>query len=203
MLRTVNESLSSAKEVQVLGCQQYFVDAYAKEVGQYSRAQQRYSLLMQFPRVALETGAVGGMVIFALFTMLAGNFGPNLFAVLAVFSIATVRIVPSATRMLQAWNTISFYRPSMEIIAAGLSEEDIGPSLGINQISFASGLHLREALTVSIKSFAYPTNPHFALADIDLTIRRGQTVGLIGQSGCGKTTLVDLSWASFHSLTAA
>ena len=88
MIHTVNESISSAKEVNVLGCQQYFVDTYSTEVEQYSRAQQHYNVLAQFPRVALETGAVAGMVIFALFAMLGGTFGPNLFAVLAVFSIA-------------------------------------------------------------------------------------------------------------------
>ena len=193
MIRTVNESLSSAKEVKVLGCQQYFVDTYSMEVEQYSRAQQHYNVLAQFPRVALETGAVAGLVIFALFAMLGGTFGPNLFAVLAVFSIATVRLVPSATRILQAWNAIGFYRPSMDVIAAGLSEVDEGDTnLGVKRSPVLSSLSLRESLAVSIKSFAYPTNPHFTLADIDLTILRGQTVGLIGQSGSGKTTLVDL-----------
>jgi ABC-type bacteriocin/lantibiotic exporter with double-glycine peptidase domain len=193
MIRAVNESLSSAKEVKVLGCQQYFVDTYSVEVEQYSRAQQHYSVLAQFPRVALETGAVAGMVIFALFAMLAGNFGTNLFAVLAVFSIATVRIVPSATRIFQAWNAITFYRPSMEVIAAGLAEQDAWDGdLEDGASSVVSSLSLREKLTVSINSFAYPTNPHFALSDIALTIRRGQTVGLIGQSGSGKTTLVDI-----------
>jgi ABC-type multidrug transport system fused ATPase/permease subunit len=193
MIRTVNESLSSAKEVKVIGCQQYFVDTYSIEVEQYSRAQQHYNVLAQFPRVTLETGAVAGLVIFALFAMLGGTFGPNLFAVLAVFSIATVRLVPSATRMLQAWNAISFYRPSMDVIAAGLSDVDEGDtSLGAERPPLVSSLTLRESLAVSIKSFAYPTNPHFTLANIDLTIMRGQTVGLIGQSGSGKTTLVDL-----------
>jgi ABC-type multidrug transport system fused ATPase/permease subunit len=195
MIRTVNESLSSAKEVKVLGCQEYFVDAYSREVEQYSRAQQHYNVLAQFPRVALETGAVAGMVIFALFAMLGGTFGPNLFAVLAVFSIATVRIVPSATRILQTWNAISFYRPSMDVIAAGLSDLDADagdPSVEVKRPHLISSLHLQESLAVSIKSFAYPANPHFTLADIDLTILNGQTVGLIGPSGSGKTTLVDL-----------
>ena len=195
MIRTANESVSSAKEVKVLGCQQYFVDKYSMEVEGYSRAQQHYNVLAQFPRVALETGAVAGMVLFALLAMLAGTFGPKLFAVLAVFSIATVRIVPSATRILQAWNAISFYRPSMDVIAAGLSDLDAEAdeaSVTVERPAVISSLHLRESLTVSIKSFAYPTNPHFTLADIDLTILRGQTVGLIGQSGSGKTTLVDL-----------
>jgi ABC-type multidrug transport system fused ATPase/permease subunit len=135
------------------------------------------------------------MVVFALFAMLGGAFGPNLFAVLAVFSIATVRIVPSATRILQAWNAISFYRPSMDVIATGLSELDAeaeNVSVAAERQPLISSLHFRESLDVSIKAFAYPTNPHFALGDIDLTILRGQTIGLIGKSGSGKTTLVDL-----------
>jgi len=195
MIRTANESVSSAKEVKILGCQQYFVDKYSNDVEGYSRAQQHYNVLAQFPRVALETGAVAGMVFFALLAMLGGTFGPKLFAVLAVFSIATVRIVPSATRILQAWNVISFYRPSMDVIAADLSDLDAEAdeaSITVERPGVSSNLHLRESLAVSIKSFAYPTNPHFTLADIDLTILRGQTVGLIGQSGSGKTTLVDL-----------
>lgn len=195
MIRVVNESLSAAKDVKVLGCQQYFVDSYSTEVQEYSRAQQHYNVLAQFPRVALETAAVWGMVIFALFAMLGGTFGPSLFAVLAVFSIATVRIVPSATRILQAWNAISFYRPSMEVIAAGLADLEAGAieaSEELNDSPPSSSFRLRQSLAVSIKSFAYPANPHFCLTDIHLEILKGQTVGLIGQSGSGKTTLVDL-----------
>jgi ABC-type multidrug transport system fused ATPase/permease subunit len=81
----------------------------------------------------------------------------------------------------------------MEVIAAGLSEQEAWSSAQeMGDDSIVSSLSLRGELTVSIRSFAYPTNPHFALSDLALTIRRGQTVGLIGQSGSGKTTLVDL-----------
>jgi ABC-type multidrug transport system fused ATPase/permease subunit len=83
----------------------------------------------------------------------------------------------------------------MDVIAADLSDLDAEAdeaSITVERPGVSSNLHLRESLAVSIKSFAYPTNPHFTLADIDLTILRGQTVGLIGQSGSGKTTLVDL-----------
>jgi ATP-binding cassette, subfamily B, bacterial PglK len=193
MLRCVNEGLSSAKEVQVLGCQRYFVDAYSVEVKSFGWANRCNGVLAQLPRVALESAAVAGIVTFGLFAILAGSFGKDVFAVLAAFAIATIRIVPSTNRMLQAWNGISFYRPSIEIIAAGLSVgANDGAKVAEQTTHAASRLHLREALRVSIKSFAYPTNPHFDLVDIDLTIRRGQTVGLIGQSGSGKTTLVDL-----------
>src|SRR4030088_2521543 len=83
----------------------------------------------------------------------------------------------------------------MDVIAAGLSDLDAEAdkaSVRVERPTLISSLHLRESLAVSIKSFSYPTNPHFTLSYIDLTVLRGQTVGLIGQSGSGKTTLVDL-----------
>ena len=49
-----------------------------------------------------------------------------------------------------------------------------------------------ESLSISIKSFDYPANPHFRLKDINVVIQRGQTVAFIGHSGSGKTTLIDL-----------
>ena len=193
MIRCVNEGLGSAKEVQVLGCQRYFVNAYSVEVDKFAGSVRRSNIVTQLPRTALETAAVAGMVLFAMVAMLAGRLEKQLFAVLAVFTIATIRLVPSVTRMLQAWNGISFYRPSMEIIAAGVSEgTGESASQKTQENPAVARLGFQEALTVSIKSFAYPTNPHFCLADIDIVIRRGQAVAFIGQSGSGKTTLVDL-----------
>jgi len=88
IIRTVNEGLGSAKEVLVLGRQEYFVKAYSVEMEQFAWVVRRSSVLTQLPRAALETGAVGGMVLFAMFAILAGGMEKPLFAVLAVFTIA-------------------------------------------------------------------------------------------------------------------
>ena len=109
----MNEGISAAKEVQVLGRQQFFIDVYDRESRGYAWAVRRYSLLSQLPRFTLETGAVAGMVLFAVFAMLRGGLEKQLFSVLAVFAVATIRIVPSMNRILQAGNAISFYWPAL------------------------------------------------------------------------------------------
>jgi len=71
----------------------------------------------------------------------------------------------------------------MEVIAAGLADLDAGAIEASDEIKDSprtSSFRLRQSLAVSIKSFAYPANPHFCLTDIDLEILKGQTVGLIG-----------------------
>ena len=189
MIRVVNEGISAAKEVQVLGRQQFFIDVYSGESRSYAWAVRKYSLFTMLPRFTLETGAVAGMVLFAVFAMLRGGFEEQLFSVLAVFAVAAIRIVPSTNRILQAANAISFYWPAINLIAGGL----IGNTAraGATQ-KVEPELRFRRTLSISIKSFDYPANPHFRLKDINLVIQRGQTVAFIGRSGSGKTTLIDL-----------
>lgn len=189
MIRAVNESLSGAKEVQVLGRKRFFVDAYTRESHAYAFAVRRYSLLSQLPRVVFETTAIAGMVLFVVLALLSGRVDGNLFPLLAVFAVATVRIVPSANRIVQAWNAISFYRPAILAITGGLTDVTVPfdtPQRGLAE------LRLRKTLAIAIRSFAYPTDSRFRLQDIQLVIEQGHTIAVIGHSGSGKTTLVDL-----------
>ena len=63
----------------MLGRQQFFIDVYDRESRSYAWAVRRYSLLTQLPRFTLETGAVAGMVLFAVFAMLRGGSRSNYF----------------------------------------------------------------------------------------------------------------------------
>ena len=189
MIRVANEGISAVKEVQVLARQQFFIDVYDRESRGYAWAVRRYSLLSQLPRFSLETGAVAGMVLFAVVAMLNGELEKELFSILAVFAVATIRIVPSMNRILQAGNAISFYWPAINLIAGGL----IGNTARVaDGQKVGSEFRFSRTLSISIKSFDYPANPHFRLKDINVVIQRGQTVAFIGHSGSGKTTLIDL-----------
>lgn len=189
-IRYVNESLGAAKEVQLAGCQTYFLDAYHREMERFGWANRRNGVMNQLPRVTLESISVAGMVIFALTIILSGKPAADGFTTLAAFAVATVRVVPSATRMLQAWNTFSFYRPSIHIVVDALREAP-RPELTPPKAS-AEAMRLRERLDVDVRSFAYADNPHFRMSGVRVGIRRGQTVAFIGPSGSGKTTLVDM-----------
>jgi ABC-type multidrug transport system fused ATPase/permease subunit len=120
------------------------------------------------------------MVLFAVYTILTGGFQRESFSVLAVFAVATIRIVPSTQRILQAINAISFFRPSIDIITDELvSAVEHTPNNG----KLEPKLQFRQILHVSIDSFGYPGNRHFLLKDIDFSIKQGQKVAFIGRSG--------------------
>lgn len=195
MIRRVSEALNAVKEIKVLGREQYFVEAYNRETRAFALAGRRYSVLSQLPRIGLETSAVIMLVAFALFTLANDRAAAaDLFPVLAVFAAATVRIVPSVNRIIQAWNSISFYKPAVTIIvsAIGTAPEKAAPAR-----EPVAPLPLRQSLKLSVKSFAYSGNPHFQLRDIELTIRRGEKVAIVGHSGSGKSTLMDVMLGLF------
>lgn len=194
MIRRVNEALSAVKEIKVLGRHRYFIDGYSRESRAFALAVRRYSVLSQIPRVALETSAIVMLVAFAVFALLSDRTGTDIFPVLAVFAAATVRIVPNVNRVIQAWNSISFYKPAIAIVTAALggSREQAEPAG-----ESVEALPLRRDLRLQVKSFAHDGNPHFKLRDIELRIGRGEKIAIVGHSGSGKSTLMDVMLGLF------
>lgn len=189
MIRTVNESLSGVKEIQVLGREAYFVEAYSREAVHFGDAIRKYTVLSQVPRVVLETSAVVGMVVLASFALLSRSLERELLPVLALFAVATVRLVPSANRILQSWHGIKFYQPAVAIIAEALRE---GTRLSGEGDRGEKELKLQSALNIRVDRFSYGASGEFSLRDIDISVLRGTSVAFIGRSGSGKTTLVDI-----------
>ncbi|MEO8198253.1 MAG: ABC transporter ATP-binding protein, partial [Thermoanaerobaculia bacterium] len=152
-------------------------------------AVRRNAVLALVPRAILETAAVAGMVLVSLFAVISGRFQEELFPLLAVLAVATVRLVPSANRILQSWNGIRFHEPAIKIISAALLGTKARPE---PRSRGDLGACLKERLSIRVERFAYQGGGEFGLRDVHIEIGRGESVALIGRSGSGKTTLVDL-----------
>lgn len=183
--RASQQSLQGAREVRVGGHEAYFVSQFERERMRLANAWASRGVLIDLPRIVIETILVIGVLI-TLAAVSAARGGPDGLAVIGLVAYAVLRIMPSLNRLTHYLNQIKFGMESARIVSGELAllptEElpDLGPPLAV-----ATGLRLERV------SFAYPDGT-VALTDVTLEVGRGESVGLVGPTGGGKTTLVDI-----------
>lgn len=188
MIQWVNQSLGGIKEVKLLGRENFFADALTRCGKRYTNALRRSTLITQLPRVVLETSAALLIVAFVLLILLSGRDMKDIVGVLALFGLAIVRLVPSATRITNALHSMRFYAHAVTSVNEGLRRSESLPSseTTARPIKFESAIRL-ENLT-----FRYPDDAIASLHSVTLEIPRGARVAFVGASGAGKTTLANV-----------
>lgn len=200
MIKWVNQGLGASKEVKVSGKESFFIKAYTNQ-SQISVNNSRYmSMLEQVPRLFIETALVSIVLITMLIIVFQGTNMTQLVATMALFAMAAFRLMPSITRVVSLITTVKYSMPGLDIVYEDLfkNEEDpinINPVLGVinrEERYFTHSIQLRDV------SFQYPNKTDHAVRNVSLTIPIGRSVAFIGESGAGKTTLIDIILGLFR-----
>ncbi len=189
LLQILQQGLHSLKEVRVFGREPYIINRFSQDRWVLASLVAKISVIGNLPRLWIETVAVGGVILSISYVISSGSEATGLFSIFALFAAAIFRLIPSFNRMLMAMNSLrggtypvmkvyedlnTFERPVAEL------EGQTDP------------LPFRESIELQKVSFYYPGTQTAAAVDIDLLIRSGETIGLVGISGAGKTTLADI-----------
>ena len=187
----MQHGLGAIREIRVLGREDYFLERFHRSEGRYVHALRDSQLLAQYPRLAIEMIAVAMLGSITAFLLLSGQQFADALAILVVFAVAVIRLVPAASRITAGVNQIRFYAPSVGIVQADRrhATEAAEQSRALNS---GAAIAFRQALAFESVSYQYPEAPGPAIRELDLTIRRGGRVGFVGSSGAGKTTLMHL-----------
>ncbi len=187
--KVTSEAFGGIKDVKVLQREEAFVAQFAEPSRRFTKALAANATIGQLPRYFLETLAFGGVV---LVVVVALNTGRGLTAVLplaGLYVFAGYRLMPAVQSLFAALVSIRFNRASLDELCEDLARfaEDAPAAEGDRlPLPFA------DAIELSGVSFRYPGAAFEALHGVSLTIERNQTVGIVGSTGSGKTTLVDL-----------
>jgi len=156
---------------------------FSVEVEAYASSNVMHVFLGAFPRLFLETsGFVLIVLSLVLLLYVSQSNVSHILPVLSLFVLALYRLLPSVNRIVSGYNTLMYHHRSVDIVKDELAT--CTENLAINKIYFK-----REIILQNI-GFAYQDKQ--ILAGVDLTIRKGDKVAFIGESGVGKSTLVDL-----------
>lgn len=193
-IKWVNQGLGAIKETKVSCKEKFFLDAFTKAYTQFSDSNCKFLFLNQVPRMLIETIIVFGLLLLIVTKLMLGISPAEIVPLLGVLALAAFRLMPSANRIVNLSNGIRFYMPLFnelynDLIAIKNRQLNNIPIL--LQDNKGKMIFTKE-ICVSELCFSYPGIVNQVLNKISFTIPKGLFVGVIGPSGAGKTTFVDI-----------
>jgi ABC-type multidrug transport system fused ATPase/permease subunit len=187
--RTALEGLSGIKELRVLGRENASTVEYNRSMTELMNTQASNSLASAMPRYVIEVFAYAGIVAVTLAFVLKGE-GMAAIPSLALYALAGNRLVPIFQQLFAAAITIKYHTKAVESLEADLAT--IRSSQAETEDENASPLTFKTEIQLTDLSFKYPAADRAALNKLTLTIPQNQSIGLVGRTGSGKTTLADV-----------
>lgn len=188
--RIVGEAFGGMKDVKLLGLERYFVDRFrdpARRVAEYDALDLS---LREVPRYVIEGVAFGGLVGYILFLLLTGAGFASVIPILSVFAFTAIRLFPAMQQVYASLGQMRFSAGTLEKLHADLvSMPDARAGAASNAVP---PLRLTERLDLDDVHYAYPKAERPAVRGMTLSIPARSTVGIVGGTGAGKTTTVDI-----------
>jgi ATP-binding cassette, subfamily B, bacterial PglK len=200
MIKWVNQGLGASKEVKVSGKEKFFVKAYTSQSQIRARNSMYLKMLDQVPRYFIETILVAVVLITMTIIILQGMDTNQLVSTMALFAMAAFRLMPSINRIMSLITSIKISQPSLSVIYEDLFlNKEVVDRNSQNMHHLAKGERtFKDCIRISDVSFRYPQQKGYSVKDVSLTIPIGKSVAFIGESGAGKTTIVDIILGLFH-----
>lgn len=194
MNKIVLEGISGIKDIIVLGREDSFLQRYNFSAVRTAITLKYKQMISQLPKPFMETVAVAGMLFIVLMLLFLGRDVVTLLPVLALFTAATMRLLPILKNIVAAYTDVRYNVYAIDPVYDDLklleksADENPGKKdrKDIAPFPFASEIIFRNV------SYRYPQSDTQAVRGIDLKIPKGAIIGLVGPSGAGKTTLVDI-----------
>ena len=197
LYKWIDQSVMGIKEIKVANKENYFINEYAKCGAGYVSAVQRYNLYNATPRLLIETVAIAGMILYMMFQILQGTAVSEIVPQVAALAVAAMRLIPCANRINNHLTSISYFEPFFMGVSDNLQEEIRDESINYEENAYkqkvkVDKLEIRDRIELKDIVFRYPNTEVLIFDHANMEIPIGKSVGIVGTSGAGKTTVVDI-----------
>jgi ABC-type multidrug transport system fused ATPase/permease subunit len=196
--KDVQQSLGGIRELKVLGRERSFLESFAALGRRLARMRQRHQTLMAVPRLAIETIFVCCVVLIMALAQTRHDGGSGIVPLLGLYAYAGFRMIPSANRLIFQVDVIRGAARAIAQLHEHLSEFGGGARLEASADEGRPALKFEQALVLDRVSFGYEGGHSAVLTEVSAVIRRGESVAVVGATGAGKSTLIDLVLGLLH-----
>lgn len=190
MIVGVNQTVGGLKEAMVLGRRDHFLDAFEVSARRNSVNRAKLGTVGQLPRLIGEVVVIASAMIIVGLILDRTDRIMEAVPVAGVFAVAAMRILPSVSRIFAGFGRVRQSIPALNDLYADLIRvEQAEQNTAKDRDNFRP---FNYEIRLDNVSYAYPGSETPSLRGISMAIRKGETVGLVGRSGAGKTTLADV-----------
>ena len=184
-IEVIQQAIGGIRDIIIDRSQNFLLKEYSLNVIKQLRTQAILQFLSLSPRYFLE-----GLGIFfiAIVTIILTSLESNALKSIAVIAIGAQRLLPSLNQLFNGWMGILARRASLEIVSSEIDKKNVQTK----NLNFQKSLKFGNSILLNKVFYGYPNSEKLILKDINLLIKRGEKIGIIGKTGSGKTTLTDL-----------
>ena len=192
LFKWISQSVMGIKEVKIFGREQYFVDSYNRCGNGYVNAVQKYSLYNSIPKLLIEAVCVSVMMIYMIVMIAMGRGSEALISDFATLAAAALVLLPAVNRINNQINSMSYFEPFLMNVSDNLQEDIDDSNTDMTFAADVPKLELKKSISFEGITYSYPGSDVKILDKADLTIPIGSSIGIVGTTGAGKSTLVDI-----------
>lgn len=193
------QAIDGIKEVKVAQKEAFFEDQYEQSGTRLVKAQRTNSIWQNIPRLLIEMTSVCSMLAIIAVLIYMGGDVESLVPALSAFAMAAVKLLPSANRIVGAVNSVAYLEPSLDKLLENISildeyenKETVAETDVCVKNTSAKKMQVNDNIEMRGISYHYPNTEKNVLQAANMKIPVGSSVGIVGSSGAGKTTAVDI-----------
>ena len=197
LYKWIDQSVMGIKEIKIANKESYFINEYSKCGAGYVGAVQKYNIYNATPRLLIETVCIAGLVLYLILQIASGKEVAAMITQIGVFAVAAMRLLPSANRINNYLTSISYFEPFFMGVSDNLQEEINDRNVNYDAEAYEARKEIKKLPVlkkIELKDivYKYPNTDVLIFNHADMEIPVGCSVGVVGTSGAGKTTIIDV-----------
>ncbi len=183
----VSEAFGAIKEIKVRGLEQTHINNFYNSAKTLARVQASSQVIAQLPRFVLEAVAFGGILLLILFMMRETGSFINALPILSLYVFAGYRLMPALQQIYVSFTQLTYVGPAVDKLY-----DDFNKLKTFDIYQTNDSLIFNKEIILKNIYYNYPNSSKDVLKNLDVFISKNSTIGLVGTTGSGKTTLVDI-----------